>query len=368
MPRLLGGKKTWLAILALLGCLGVAAWVERGPILTWYYLGKMEKADAENQEVWADRVAGLDGIALPSLLKRLHSNDEPVCQRVGVCLAHLTHRWSIGDARTSSLVVVLAKEFAAYSARGRAAALIGARAAVAGLGEVPATSFGTALTALLRQASRDTDEAVRGNALRLAEALPQKMPEETADACFELARGCMKDTSAENRSHAVCTASHLGNRLSGPIVQALGDEAPEVRREAVRAAGRVDEWISTEDLLNWLHDSDAGVRHACEEALRQNRKLKEHHLELGRLLTDPRAAMRVRVVDMLPSVTDLDVGVWLRRLSHDPSPAVRAAAVRVVNEIAFADLVDRIDQMAHDDPSATVRQLAQYYLAAQKPE
>jgi hypothetical protein len=75
--------------------------------------------------------------------------------------------------------------------------------------------------------------------------------------------------------------------------------------------------------------------------------------------------MRLRVLDQLRHVSDLDHALWLRRLSHDSSPAVRVAALRVMSQQTVVDLSDRIDQMARSDPSPTVRQLAQFY-ASQK--
>jgi hypothetical protein len=60
---------------------------------------------------------------------------------------------------------------------------------------------------------------------------------------------------------------------------------------------------------------------------------------------------------------DLPLGIWLRRLSLDPAPAVRAAAVRAAHFQTQADLRDRMAEMAREDPSPTVRQLAGYYLS-----
>jgi hypothetical protein len=45
---------------------------------------------------------------------------------------------------------------------------------------------------------------------------------------------------------------------------------------------------------------------------------------------------------------------------------VRAAAIRAAVEDGHLDLQDRLDQMAHNDPSPTVSRLAQHYLGRQK--
>jgi hypothetical protein len=71
----------------------------------------------------------------------------------------------------------------------------------------------------------------------------------------------------------------------------------------------------------------------------------------------------LQVLEQLRQANDLEPGVWLRRLSHDPVPAVRAAAARAAGENDQVDLSDRLTQMAQSDPSPTVRQLARYYLS-----
>ena len=72
------------------------------------------------------------------------------------------------------------------------------------------------------------------------------------------------------------------------------------------------------------------------------------------------------MLDQLGEAGDVDPGVWLRRLSHDPSPAVRAAAARVMSGLDHIDLSDRLDQMSRGDPSPSVAQLARYYLSRKR--
>jgi hypothetical protein len=92
-----------------------------------------------------------------------------------------------------------------------------------------------------------------------------------------------------------------------------------------------------------------------------SRGLPDSHLHLARLISDPRPSARLQVLHHLRGDTDLEPGVWLRRLSQDPAPAVRAAAVRAAAAQTRADLRDRLRAMAKDDPSPTVRELASHY-------
>jgi len=102
----------------------------------------------------------------------------------------------------------------------------------------------------------------------------------------------------------------------------------------------------------------------CEAALLA-RDLRPHHLKLARLVSHPEPRMRLRVLAYLDA-DDLDPAAWLYRLSNDPQPEVRAAAVRAVVEGGVADLTPRVEQMRQGDPSPTVRQLAGLYLGLQQ--
>src|SRR5262249_46453454 len=139
------------------------------------------------------------------------------------------------------------------------------------------------------------------------------------------------------------------------------DPDPEVRRAAVLALGSAQNVIGDDDLLPLLHDPDAQVQQLCEVALR-SRGLQEEHLECARLISDPSPTARLQLLQRLRHATDLDVGVWLRRLSQDSSSAVRAAAVRAASQLAQLGLRDRLLEMSQQDPSPTVRQLAGHYL------
>jgi hypothetical protein len=149
------------------------------------------------------------------------------------------------------------------------------------------------------------------------------------------------------------------------VVSMLNDPEAEVRRAALLVIGPATRDVAPDEcLLPCLHDPDPEVRRLCEVAL-SGRGLSPEFLELGRLLTDPRPTMRLQVLDHLQHSPD--PGLWLRRLSHDTSPAVRVAAMRAMTQQPFLDLSDRIDQMARSDPSPTVCQLARFYLTCPRP-
>jgi hypothetical protein len=150
------------------------------------------------------------------------------------------------------------------------------------------------------------------------------------------------------------------------VVPLLKDSAPEVRRAAVLAVGPSRTFVTDDDLLTWLHDPDAEVRRLTEAALR-SRGLRAIDVRMGRLLTDPRPAGRLELLVMLRDDDELDLCTWLRRLTDDPSPAVRAAAARLADERQVFQLADRLAEMAKADPDLTVRQTVSYHLGRLQP-
>src|SRR5262245_7346056 len=104
MRRLLfpGGRKWPVPLLVLLTLAGVA-WLNRTPLLTWYYLRQLTAAAPAERETWAERVAGLGEAALPGLLEHLTRGDAQVCANAEAALAQLARRWGLADARTAAL-------------------------------------------------------------------------------------------------------------------------------------------------------------------------------------------------------------------------------------------------------------------------
>jgi HEAT repeat protein len=215
-------------------------------------------------------------------------------------------------------------------------------------------------------------------ALALAEVLVDAVPPgQWGDTFRELARTGLTSPDAEGRVRAAHLTLHAALRADAELVAQvaplLRDPVADVRRAALLAVGTAEQTVNEDALLPLLHDPDADVRRLCEAALR-GRGLRDDHLRLARLISDARPSARLQVLDHLERTADLEPGAWLRRLSEDPSPAVRAAAVRATAAQTQADLRDRLRRMAQDDPSPTVRQLAGHYgqqhargLAAARP-
>jgi hypothetical protein len=355
--KFLGGL---VVVLLLLG----VAWIVRGQLLAWFYLHQLASAPQATRDAWVERVAGLGEEAVPGLLDRLRRPDAQVCANCGAALDRLAQDWGVEDPRTAALAQRLAREFGRASAAGQLQAL---GLATAWFAAQPPPALLPPAARLLGEAASAADADVQGAALELCAAVV-KQPEhaEALRPAQDLVSAGLHSPSAGNRLRAVQLALQAGMDLLEQVTALLKDSDAKVRQAALLVVGPARDLVPDECLLSSLHDSDPEVRRLCELAL-GGRGLRPEYVELGRLLTDPRPANRLAVLDHLGRSPDLDTGLWLRRLSHDPSPAVRVAAMRAMTQMPYLHLSDRIDQMARSDPSPTVSQLARYYLGCARP-
>jgi hypothetical protein len=359
---------TALLLVLLLGC-GIVAWRERAALLSWFYVHNLSHASESSRQRWVGRVANLGEMALPGLFDCLTQTDALVCANARAALELMTRTWGSDDARIADLALRLAREFDRFSPAGQKQVLdLAAGWFRAGRRQPTAARVAlvSACGRLLGESAAVNDEDVRASALELCALLLNQPGEEQAgkplDPALKLAAAALHSASADNRLYAVRLSLHPGMAdLLEQVATLLGDDSPDVRRAALVAVSRARDAVHDDQLLPCLHDSDQEVRRLCEQALIA-RGLRREYLELGRLLTDPRPAQRLQVLDRLRESTELDPGLWLRRLSHDSSPSVRVAAVRAMTQQSFVDLSDRIDQIAREDSDPTVRQLAHYYL------
>jgi hypothetical protein len=360
----------WIAggslLLLLIAAVSVA-WLCRTPLMARYYVYRLTRSEEGRQGPWLERLADLDEAVVAPLVDVMHREDERGCAGSKDALALLGKRWGLEDPRTGNLAELLADQFSGFSRSGQCQTLdLGAgwfrlAPSVAGGG-----SIRDACVRLVGEASRAPDPAVHAHALALGEVMLAKAPHAPAlHACRQLTRACFRDEESANRIAAIRLASHPEVSLLQPASGLLDDGDPQVRRAAILAVGSAPEAISNDDLLRWLHDPDQEVERLCEAALR-GRGLQEAQLKLGRLLTDPQPRNRLQVLEYVRHHSELEPGLWLRRLSYDPAAAIRAAAVRTAAEMQLAALSDRLGQMAATDPSPTVRQMAAYYQSCRK--
>ena len=211
------------------------------------------------------------------------------------------------------------------------------------------------------------DETGRGAILELLPDLVKRGGVASAVKCRDVVAAGLQMSSARSRIASIRAAIHPHIRLREAILPLLHATEPEVRRMALFAVGPAsddDPVISDEELFSWLHDSDADVRQVCFDAL-MSRGRSESEIDLGRRLTDPSAAVRLKLLlDLREDVEIADPEPWLERLSHDSEPGIRAGAARVAAEIASSrhlNITIWVNRLADADPEPSVRRIAQLY-------
>jgi hypothetical protein len=345
--------------LLLLG--GAVVWCEREPLLSWYYLRQLERARGDEVARWAERTATLDARVVPSLLAMLARDDEVVSANAHAAIVCLGQRWGKTDPRAGELIQQAVKEFPRLAIHGQRLVLELAADWASSDTACP-DALVSAGSRLLAEAHHLKRPVLCGPTVELALIVSARSNQaDLVCAAREVARAALSSPEAATRVRALRLATHPGIDLHRDALPLLNDREPLVRRAAMLAVGEDAEIIPTESLMAFLHDPDEQVRRLCEEALRGPKRgsLKPASIRLARLITDSRWEVRLSVLDHL---TDEDLGVWLRRLSEDVSPAVRAAAVRAACACVAIDLTDRLDQMAREDPSPSVAALARHYL------
>ncbi|NBO90865.1 MAG: HEAT repeat domain-containing protein [Planctomycetia bacterium] len=329
--------------------LGLGTWFLAPTLHSWYLLRGLRNADAETRGSWANAVARLGNNAVDPLLDGLSApNGDNAVAGLDAMLEHLP---------AGQLASRITRAYSKLSPEGRIRVLHLLSNWVERSTDQDLHQHAAELLAQL-----DGDAPSLEVAVGLASAvMSQPRSAEVVVRARKLAQAGLASRSPAVRVRAVSLCLQPGLDLLEPVAALLTDIAPEVRRAALIAVGPATTAVSEEALLPCLHDEDFQVRELARSSLLA-RGLRSEQVELGRLITHPRSRIRLEVLDRLPEVPELDPVVWLRRLSQDGSPAVRAAAARAMGQLPQLDLSDRLEQMARTDPSPTVAQLARYYL------
>jgi hypothetical protein len=359
------GKRAWIVSAVVVGlAAGSWFWIEHVRIEVWWRVRQLVHADEQGRDDCVRRVAGLGGVAVPELLARLAADDNRICENMRAALLVFADQAAAHEEGAAQLADALAGQCGASSTVGTQVALeVDDHLLTAVLtNATPAGSLSVAIGRLLQQvADRGTTDN-RARALALTQRLLANIGNVPVSACRDVVAACLTDEDSGIRLQAMRLAILPTLDMLDRVVPLLRDPIAEIRRAALLAVGPAPDLIGTDALLFWLHDPDMRTRRLCEIALR-GRGLRDDQLRMGRLITDPHAKTRMHVLFCLGQGTDVEPTAWLRRLTCDPVAAVRAAAIRAAAEEPSVDLKEEIRQMAQNDPSPTVRQMARYYLA-----
>jgi hypothetical protein len=349
--------------------MGAAAlvWVERTPLLSWYYVHNLAKAKEADRGVWVERVAGLGEPALGDLLECLNDPSPECCDNARAALEKLTAQWGPGDTRTISLALRCGREFQRMSPDGQRNVLELAAGWFAQGPQDAGTTAGLVPPGarLLAEAVVTKNADVQAHALELCGVLTRHpQGNEALSSARELVRVCLASDKPEVRVRAVQLTLQPGMDLAEQVVPLLADPAVEVRRAAILAVGPgcpANDGVVEDVLFPSLHDSDAEVRALCDKALR-SRGCTPQQVKLAWQMTHPAAAERNKVFVVLLRARDFDPSRLLNQLSQDPAESVRSNALSFMamwNPEAMRPIVAK---MADHDSADTVKDLAKKWL------
>jgi HEAT repeat protein len=322
-------RKRWklflLIFLAALALAGGAAYSQKNALRTWYYSYRFERAAQDERQAWADKLVETGEPAVPRLLGCLQKDDVHLCLLTRLSLEKLLASWGPADSRSLRLADRFFDVQPSFSPAGQIAAL------------------------------------------QLLPDLLSASQVETAAKARIVVSAALKDKSAERRFFAIAAGARPELNLLPSLVPLLDDPEADVRRAAMWVLGPIREgksgteqpMVSSDDLLRWLHDPDPNVRSVCAMSLR-SRGLSDQVIRMGRMITNPDPVERLKFLLDLPDEENVDLAVWLKRLSNDPESAVRAGAARVAAEHSV-DFAERLEQMSRDDSDASVRRIAEHY-------
>jgi HEAT repeats len=365
MNAILTSRRIWLALIVIAGLAGVAYW-QREPMLAWYYVRQLSLAYPENCEVHAKKVAELEEIALPRVFGELQNEDALICANMQYALMLMMKRWGVADPRSPALIERLQVEFAGFSLAGQEKVVVLLTGFLQQDGTKPLPPRLTkAVGEILMVAEQTT--GLRGVALLLVAELIDCVPAgQWVDDCRAMAERGLTDERPGARIAAVQVLLRKSMRADKELVEKaislLRDPDPNVRRAAIVSLASESEVVREEHFLPLLHDADPQVQYVSELALRK-RGLQDEDIKLARLISHKNARVRLRVLHYLPHMPELNLSSWLRQLSNDTEPAVRAAAVRASADYPHVDFLQRLREMAERDPAESVRENARYYLS-----
>jgi hypothetical protein len=213
---------------------------------------------------------------------------------------------------------------------------------------------------LLDLSSLSEENPVQAAALQLAGAILKQNPNpELIGAIRQLVSLGAKSESSQVQVQAITTALNPKLDCLADVTVCLKSPHKEVRQAAVLALGPASETITDEVFLPCLHDEDKTIVHLTETAL-QARGLREDQIRLGRMMADPKPVKRLEVLDHLSATRDIDPMVWLKKMSNDPSPAVRAAAVRAIKAEKYEEDGTRWNR-EKKDPNQSIQKITAFY-------
>jgi hypothetical protein len=168
----------------------------------------------------------------------------------------------------------------------------------------------------------------------------------------------LADPEPTLRAAAVaCLAALPIDRLAAPGAAYHEDPSAIVRAQVLSTYAQRRNLLSDEAVLARISDRDPRIPIIARQVLKA-RGLTQDQIDLGALIMHPKPELRASVIPLLTQRSDIDPVVWLLQLSRDPVESVRLKAIPALAEQPSSAAKLRLEEMAVQDSSPTVRKAA----------
>lgn len=155
-----------------------------------------------------------------------------------------------------------------------------------------------------------------------------------------------KINNEATRQRAVAYLVRQGKHSIPYLISALESNDSQVRINAVRALGRIDEPNTIDPLINRITDADQEVQYEVLEAL-ENRG-KKIITRLVKSLESSNHKMRAKITELIGRIADPESIDIVKQVLNDSSPEVRAQAVIAMRWVAKEKSIELIYPMLRD--------------------
>lgn len=334
--------------------------------VAWWRVRQLLAADPQSRAIVMDELARHPSASCRQLAEILvEENDPERAAILGDALSQVGRECgAAADAAMAQVIEQLVQGHRACPPAGREQAALWAASMLERTPDDsrPTPEFMAGANRLVEMGRVNPEAGPRAATIRLATSLAKVgLTNENLPRFRELARSGIADADPKVQLAAIPLAAMGPLSMLEELAHCLGSHSAEVRRGALLVLGPNPEVLNEDALLPLLHDPDQQNAALARSAL-VARGLNDDQIRLGRLIADPNPVHRLEVIDHLDGPAQVDVGMWLKRLSHDTSPAVRSAAARAMAQAGGTDFNERLSQMAEGDPSPTVSRLARHFM------
>lgn len=356
-------SKALLGMLVVLLAAGAVGYFKHEMIAAMYQAWRLRSAAPEMHDSFAARFEQMGLVGTDALASTFTVNNETACRNAEQVLVRVLAAWTVRDPRYDTAMRQLAEKASCFSMCGHQSCLIL-------LKQLFATSEPTQSASLLIMEMLTHQQNDAASRLAVFDLMVNLLGTENgvAETLQRQAKtwvvAGLRDENVAVRLAAIRLAVTPGLQLHECLVPLIAaettDSSAEVRQLVILALGEHERLLATDDLCRFLNDAQESVRQTTERALRV-RGLGQAQIQLARHMHDSNPMSRAEVPGLVLESPDIDLYLWMERLSSDPSPAVRAATAKAMAQTKDERLEALMKKLMDHDSDPTVQQISRFY-------